>query len=93
MIDRLSIMALKIRAMRQQTERTDAANEHVESCRLKLMRFEEQRTDLGRCLGELLADAESGTCVLQGVPSVQDVQRPDAQSLPLFAQAITTRVI
>ena len=60
MIDRLSIMALKIRAMRQQTERTDAVNEHVESCRLKLIRLEEQRTDLGRCLGELLADASLG---------------------------------
>ena len=60
MVDRLSIMALKMRAMRQQTERKDAANEHIESCRLKLMRLEEQRADLVRCLGELLADASVG---------------------------------
>lgn len=60
MIDRLSILALKIRAMRLQTERTDAANEHVESCRRKLTRLEEQRTDLVGCLGELLTDASAG---------------------------------
>lgn len=60
MIDRLSILALRIRAMRRQTERTDASKEHIENCRLKLIRLDEQRTDLVRCLGELLADASAG---------------------------------
>ena len=60
MIDRLSILALKIFHMRLQTERTDATPEHVTACREKLARLAEQRADLARCLGELLADCAAG---------------------------------
>ena len=60
MIDRLSILALKIHHMRLQTERTDAPPAHVEACRAKLARLIEQRTDLARCLDELLADCAAG---------------------------------
>jgi hypothetical protein len=60
MIDRLSILALKVRAMTEQTQRTDATPEHVESCRAKLAKLREQRADLAACLDELLADARSG---------------------------------
>jgi len=60
MVDRLSILALKIRAMRAQTRRADAAPAHVESCRAKLARLEEQRADLARALDELLADCAAG---------------------------------
>ena len=60
MIDRLSILALKLFHMRLQTERTDASTEHVEACRQKLDRLAEQRRDLQRCLGELLDDCRAG---------------------------------
>jgi antitoxin component HigA of HigAB toxin-antitoxin module len=60
MIDRLSILALKIFHMRAQTERTDATPEHAEACRQKLARFNDQRRDLQACLGALLADCLAG---------------------------------
>ena len=60
MIDRLSIMALKIHAMRQQTERSDADAAHIAASRIKLERLRQQRADLGACLDELLADAQAG---------------------------------
>ena len=60
MIDRLSILSLKIQHMRLQTERKDVASAHIESCRLKLARLTEQRTDLASCLDRLLADCARG---------------------------------
>ena len=60
MIDRLSILSLKIHHMRLQTERTDVDKAHLESCRSKLARLNEQRTDLAACLDRLLAEAERG---------------------------------
>lgn len=55
-IDRLSILALKEYHMREETERTDASAAHKESCSAKLARIIRQRSDLTRCLAELLAD-------------------------------------
>jgi hypothetical protein len=60
MIDRLSIMALKAHAMRQQTERADADEAHLASSRAKLQRLLQQRADLAGCLDALLADAQAG---------------------------------
>jgi len=60
MIDRLSILALKVHHMRAQAERTDAASEHVAACRDKLGRLALQRDDLARCLDTLLARAAEG---------------------------------
>jgi hypothetical protein len=60
MIDRLSILALKIFHMAAQTTRTDATPEHVATCREKLARLTLQRDDLARCLDMLLAKAASG---------------------------------
>jgi hypothetical protein len=60
MVDRLSILALKIRAMAAQAQRADAGADHVARCREKLARLEEQRADLAGCLGRLLADCASG---------------------------------
>jgi len=59
-IDRMSIMALKVHAMRQQTERSDVDAAHIDSSRTKLARLQQQRADLGTCLEELLADALAG---------------------------------
>ena len=60
MIDRLSILSLKIHHMRLQTERTDVDPAHLESCRAKLSRLREQRDDLAACLDQLLAEAGRG---------------------------------
>jgi len=60
MVDRLSILSLKIFHMREQTHRADAGLEHVRRCEAKLERLNEQRMDLGACFDALLADAEAG---------------------------------
>ena len=60
MMDRMSIMSLKIKAMTAQTVRTDVDEAHRASTKLKLHRLHEQRNDLGVCLDELLADSRLG---------------------------------
>jgi hypothetical protein len=60
MIDRLSILALKIHHMRQQTQRADAGTTHVDACTARLQRLVAQRDDLASCLDQLLAEADSG---------------------------------
>ena len=60
MVDRLSILSLKIHHMRLQTQRADVDRVHVESCVLKLNRLDEQRSDLAACLDRLLAECARG---------------------------------
>ena len=59
-IDRLSILALKIWHMAEQTERTDASEEHLAKCRGKLAVLKEQQVDLSTAIDQLLADIEAG---------------------------------
>lgn len=59
-IDRMSIMALKVRAMQLQTERTDVDEAHRASSRARLARLETQRNDLAACLDQLMADCRAG---------------------------------
>jgi hypothetical protein len=61
MIDRLSILALKIHHMRAQTERSDAEGAHIEACAARLQRLVGQRADLSGCLDRLLSEARDGT--------------------------------
>ncbi|MFN3629518.1 MAG: DUF4254 domain-containing protein [Casimicrobiaceae bacterium] len=60
MIDRLSILSLKIRAMQAQTVRTDVEEAHREASRARLARLIEQRDDLAGCLDQLFADCRAG---------------------------------
>ena len=60
MLDRLSILGLKIAAMREQTLRADVDEAHRQACGERLQRLLQQRTDLGACYDELLADARAG---------------------------------
>ncbi|MDD6089034.1 MAG: DUF4254 domain-containing protein [Desulfovibrionaceae bacterium] len=60
-VDRLSILSLKIWHMREQTERTDADETHVESCRNKLKVLERQRADLIGALHDLIDEYLHGT--------------------------------
>jgi Protein of unknown function (DUF4254) len=60
MIDRMSIMALKLRAMREQTRRQDVGQAHRDATQAKLERLLEQRGDLAACLDALLAETAAG---------------------------------
>jgi hypothetical protein len=60
-IDRLSILALKIYHTREESERRDASPEHAERNRARLAILEEQRADLARCLDALWRETLAGT--------------------------------
>ncbi len=60
MVDRLSILALKIQAMRVQSERLDVDAAHRQVSAVKLARLNQQRADLAACLAALLDDAFAG---------------------------------
>jgi hypothetical protein len=60
-VDRLSILALKIYHMTEETLRSDASEEHKTSCGVKLNILLNQRTDLSTSLDELITDIENGT--------------------------------
>jgi hypothetical protein len=59
-IDRMSIMALKVHAMHQQTQRQDVDDAHRSGSAVKLARLQQQRADLAGCLQALLDDAAAG---------------------------------
>ena len=59
-IDRLSILALKIWHMREQTERSDADAAHIAKCQAKLNVLLEQRVDLTTAIDQLLDDIAAG---------------------------------
>ncbi len=60
MIDRLSILALKCRAMRLEAHRAEAEGAHRARCREKLAILQGQRNDLAGCLDTLLEDCAAG---------------------------------
>ncbi len=60
MIDRLSILALKVNAMRAQTQRADVDEAHVRASGAKLTQLLQQRHDLAACLDTLLAEVKTG---------------------------------
>ena len=59
-IDRLSILALKIYHMRQETLRDDVDDAHRDACRKKLDTLLTQQVDLSMAIEELLEDIEAG---------------------------------
>ena len=59
-IDRLSILALKIYHMREEAERGDAAASHRAVCAERLGILERQRADLAGCLRALYVELLSG---------------------------------
>ncbi len=60
-VDRLSILALKIYHTRDEAERADAPQGHAERNRRRLAILEEQRADLAGCLDKLWQETLSGT--------------------------------
>jgi hypothetical protein len=61
MIDRMSILSLKIHHMGLQTRRTDVDDAHRESTRAKLEQLRRQRADLASCYDRLLDELRAGT--------------------------------
>ena len=59
-VDRLSILSLKIHHMRLQTLRDDVDQAHIDNCSARLARFLEQRRDLAGCFDRLLAESSRG---------------------------------
>ncbi len=59
-VDRLSILALKIYHMEEQTRRRDVGEAHIRICSGKLDILNRQRRDLSRAVLELLADYAEG---------------------------------
>src|SRR5690606_25062740 len=59
-IDRLSILALKIYHMAQETRRANVQADHIEACQKKLDVLLDQRQDLSRSIDELLEDIKKG---------------------------------
>ena len=60
LLDRMSILLLKIFHMREQTERKDATPHHLAKCGEKLMILEEQKDDMRRAFDELVEDISKG---------------------------------
>lgn len=61
LLDRMSILLLKIYHMKEQTVRKDVTAEHLAKCRDKLMTLEEQKEDMRQAFDELIEDILSGT--------------------------------
>ena len=60
LLDRMSILQLKIYHFREQIERKDADENHLNTVRHKLMILEIQEKDLELCYDQLIEDLEAG---------------------------------
>ena len=61
LLDRMSILLLKIYHMKEQTERKDVTAQHIGKCRDKLVVLQEQKEDMRLAFDELIQDIGSGT--------------------------------
>jgi len=59
-VDRLSILALKVYHMHEETVRSEAKQAHKDACKKKLDVLLEQRVDLSTAIDTLLSDIEQG---------------------------------
>jgi len=60
LLDRMSILMLKIYHMEEQTKRRDAAPDHIARCESKLSLLVEQKSDMQAAFDELMEDVGSG---------------------------------
>ena len=63
LVDKLTIIELKIYHMREQAQREDAAAEFRERCEAKLEVMKEQRDDLTREITQLASDMAGGRVI------------------------------
>lgn len=64
-IDRLSILALRLYHMRAEVKRNNADNEHKNRCQKKIQVLIEQRKDLSGAFDRLIADVFAGKKILK----------------------------
>ena len=76
-IDRLSILALKIWHMQEQTERTDADPTHIAICHGKLEVLKEQQRALSLAIDQLLDDIVSGRKYMKVYRQMKMYNDPD----------------
>lgn len=84
-VDRLSILALKIYHMREQTERADATETHKAQCQAKLDVLLEQQKDLSAAIDQLLADIEAGRKYMKVYKQMKMYNDPDTNPI-LYAK-------
>ena len=84
-IDRLSILALKVWHMREQTERTDADASHIAKCQDKLDILLEQRVDLTTAIDQLLDDFAAGRKFMKVYRQMKMYNDPDTNPV-LYAK-------
>jgi hypothetical protein len=60
LLDRMSILMLKIYHMKEQTDRKDASAEHIAKCQTKLNVLMEQKTDMQMAFDQLMEDIRVG---------------------------------
>lgn len=84
-LDRLSILALKIWHMREETERTDAPEEHKNRCAAKLEILREQRKDLSEAIDTLLKDISLGRKYMKVYRQMKMYNDPDTNPV-LYAK-------
>lgn len=60
LLDRMSILMLKIYHMREQTQRKDASEDHIQRCEFKLSILMEQKEDMRKAFDEMMDDIGSG---------------------------------
>jgi len=64
-LDRISILCLKIYHMEQEVRREDASLEHIEKCKNKLKILLEQQNDLSICYNEYIIDILNGEKIMK----------------------------
>ena len=77
-IDRLSILSLKVFHMREQAERLDAAPAHIQKCRERLSVLTRQHEDLTNALQALLSDLFAGRKQMKVYRQYKMYNDPDA---------------
>ncbi|MFD2553289.1 DUF4254 domain-containing protein [Sphingobacterium tabacisoli] len=85
-IDRLSILALKIYHMEQETLRTDVDKNHIDTCQQKLDILLEQRKDLSKSIDELLEDVASGQKYMKAYKQMKMYNDPSLNPVLYGAQ-------
>jgi|SRR5688572_18872856 len=60
LLDRMSILMLKIYHMKEQTERKDVSDEHIRKCQAKLHVLMEQKSDMRHAFDEMIEDIRAG---------------------------------
>ena len=74
LLDRMSILMLKIYHMKEQTERKDVGADHVKTTNTKLAVLMEQKSDMQHAYDELIDDIGHRQAQVQGLSTDENVQ-------------------